>query len=162
MVNILIPLLILSSTVPSLLMKDALSSALYIALNYWISPNSHKRYYLATYPKLQTITSKALMHRLIISYRVRDLTNHFLKWIHWSVNWNLVNDFLFYTSLSFSLFLSIFLFQLFYTPRYFLVYWFLASYLAIVFMCVIYIYIYIYIYIHMDIWYYSPLKDTEK
>ena len=78
-VNILIPLLILSSTVPSLLMKDALSSALYIALNYWISPNSHKRYYLATYPKLQTITSKALMHRLIISYRVRDLTNHFLK-----------------------------------------------------------------------------------
>ena len=55
---ILSPLLIFSSTVSSLLMKDALSSALYASLNCWIVPImiSHKRYFLATYPKLQAIS----------------------------------------------------------------------------------------------------------
>ena len=80
MVKILSPLLTFSSTVPSLLMKDALSSALYVALtvSYWILMImiSHKRYFLATHPKLQAIISKSLTHRLIISYRVRNLTNH--------------------------------------------------------------------------------------
>ena len=54
--TILSPLLTFSSTVPSLLMKDALSSTLYVALivNYWILPImiSHKRYFLETHPKL--------------------------------------------------------------------------------------------------------------
>ena len=67
----------------SFLMKEALSSALYVPfiVNYWILPImiSHKRYCLATYPKLQAIALKSLMHRLIISYQVRNLTNHFLK-----------------------------------------------------------------------------------
>ena len=79
MVKIFNPLITFSSTVPSLLMKDALSSALYVALivNYWVPPImiSHKRYFLATHPKLQAIISKSLTHRLIISYPVRDLTN---------------------------------------------------------------------------------------
>ena len=82
-VKISSPLLNFSSTVPSLLMKDALSSALYVALivNSWIVPImiSHKRYFLATHPKFQAITSKSLTYRLIIFYRVRDLTNHFLN-----------------------------------------------------------------------------------
>ena len=100
MVKILSPLLTFSSTVPSLLMKDALSSALYVALivNYWILPImiSHKRYFLATHPKLQAIISKSLKHRLIISHRERDLTNHFFKLILSSVNLNLINN-LFFT-----------------------------------------------------------------
>ena len=81
--QVLSPLLVFSSIVPSLLMKDALSSALYVVLivNYWILPItiSHKRYFLATHPKLQAIISKSLTQRWIISYRVRDLTNHFFK-----------------------------------------------------------------------------------
>ena len=60
-----------------------LSSALYVVLkvNYWILMImiSHKRYFLATHPKLQAIISKSLTQRWIISYRVRDLTNHFFK-----------------------------------------------------------------------------------
>ena len=40
---------------------------------------SHKRYFLATHPKLQAISSKSLMRRLITSYRVRDWTNHILN-----------------------------------------------------------------------------------
>ena len=68
---------------PFFIMKDALSLALCVALivNYWILRImiSHKRYFLATHPKLQAIISKSLTHRLIISYRVRDLTNHFFK-----------------------------------------------------------------------------------
>ena len=82
-VQVLSPLLIFSSIVPSLLMKDALSSALYVVLivNYWILPItiSRKRSFLATHPKLQAIISKSLTQRWIISYRVRDLTNHFFK-----------------------------------------------------------------------------------
>ena len=35
--------------------------------------------YDLTHPELQAIISKSLSHRLIISYRVRDLTNHFFK-----------------------------------------------------------------------------------
>ena len=75
------PLLIFSSTVTSLLIKDGLSSALYVAwiANCWIAliMISQKRYFLGTHPRFQAMTSKSLMHRLIISYRVRDLTNHF-------------------------------------------------------------------------------------
>ena len=67
---ILSPLLTSPSTVPSLLMKDALSLAKYVALivNYCILPImiSHKRYLLATCPKLQAIISKLLTHQLII------------------------------------------------------------------------------------------------
>ena len=40
---------------------------------------SHKRYFLATHPKLQAIILKSLTHRLIISYRVKDLTNRFFN-----------------------------------------------------------------------------------
>ena len=77
------PLLTSSSTAPPLLMKGALSSAQYVALivNCWIVPimTYHKRYFLATHPELQAIISKSLTHRLIISYRLKDLTNHFFK-----------------------------------------------------------------------------------
>ena len=58
---------------------------------------------LATHPKLQAIISKSLSHRLIISYRVRDLTNPFLnKLFHQYIGIRLtiffctVNNFLFY------------------------------------------------------------------
>ena len=51
---------------------------------------------MASHPKFQTITSKSLTHRLTISYRVRDLTNHFFKQIPSSVNRNLINNFLLY------------------------------------------------------------------
>ena len=81
MVKILSPLPIFSSTVLSLLIKGALSSAVYVALtvNRWIVPImiSQKRYFLATHPKFRAMTSKSLMHRLIRSSRVRYLTNHF-------------------------------------------------------------------------------------
>ena len=80
---ILSPLPTFFSTVPSLLLKDALSSALYVVLtvNYWILMImiSRKRYFLATHPKLQAIILKSLTHRLIISYRVKDLTNRFFN-----------------------------------------------------------------------------------
>ena len=83
MVKILSPLPTFFSTVPSLLMKDALSSALYVALtvSYWILMImiSHKRYFLATHPKLQAIISKSLTHRLIISYRVTTWRTIFLN-----------------------------------------------------------------------------------
>ena len=77
---ILRPLLVFSSTVPSILITDALPSALYVALivNCQIMI-SHKRYILATHDKLQGIISKSLTHLLIISYLVRDLANHFLS-----------------------------------------------------------------------------------
>ena len=83
LIKILSPLLIFSSIVPSLLMKDAFYSALYVALivncwNLWIMI-SHERLFLVTHPKFQAITLKSLTHRFIISYQVRDLTNHFLK-----------------------------------------------------------------------------------
>ena len=100
MVKILSPLPTFFSTLPSLLMKDALSSALYVTLtvSYWILMImiSHKRYFLATHPKLQAIISKSLTHRLIISYQARDMTNHFLKLILPSVNLNLIYNFLIY------------------------------------------------------------------
>ena len=74
------PLQTFPPTVPSFLKKEALSSALYVALivNFCILPImiSYKRYFLAAHPKLQAIISKSLTHRLIISYRVRNLTNH--------------------------------------------------------------------------------------
>ena len=83
MVKILSPLPTFFSTVPSLLMKDALSSALYVALtvSYRILMImiSRKRYFLATYLKLEAIISKSLTHRLIISYPVTDLTNRFFN-----------------------------------------------------------------------------------
>ena len=118
MVKIWSPLLTFSSTVPSLLMKDALSSALHVALivNYWILQImiSCKCYFLATHPKLQAIISKSLTHRLIISYQARDLTNNFFESILSSINLNLINNFRFY--------LDIYCYLLFYTLRYFLVY----------------------------------------
>ena len=46
---------------------------------------SHKGYFLATRPKIQTLTPKLLTHQLIVSYRVNCKP----------VNWNLVNIFLF-------------------------------------------------------------------
>ena len=89
MVKILSPLPTFFSTVPSFLMKDALSSALYVALtvSYWILMImiSHKCYFLATHPKLQAIISRSLTHRLIISYRVRDLTNRFFNKIFYQL-----------------------------------------------------------------------------
>ena len=74
---------------------------------------SNKRYLLATHPKLQAITSKSLAYRLIMSYRVRHLTNDFFKWIFESVNRNLVNKFLF-------LYIIIILFILFIYFSYFI------------------------------------------
>ena len=82
-VKILSPRLIFSSTVPSLIIKGALPSALYIAVivNCWIVPIMipHKCYSLATHPKFHVITSKSLTYRSILFYWVRDSTNHFLK-----------------------------------------------------------------------------------
>ena len=115
MVKILSPLPTFFSTLPSLLMKDALSSALYVTLtvSYWILTImiSHKPYFLATHSKLQAIISKSLTYRLIISYRVRDLTTTFLKnyFISSSVNLNLINNFLFFFQLSFFCFTYIYL-----------------------------------------------------
>ena len=54
----------------------SIGSSAYYLLRIMIS---HKRYFLATHHKLQAKISKSLTHRLIISYRVRDLTNHFFK-----------------------------------------------------------------------------------
>ena len=60
MVKILSPLPIFSSTVLSLLIKGALSSAVYVALtvNRWIVliMISQKRYFLATHPKFRAMT----------------------------------------------------------------------------------------------------------
>ena len=115
MVKILSSLLTFSSIVPSLLMKDALSSALYVALivNCWILPImiSHKRYFLATHPKLQAIISKSLTHRLIISYRVRDLTNRFFnKFFYQLISKSEFNQqFSFFFQLSFFCFTYIYL-----------------------------------------------------
>ena len=61
--------------------RTLLSTLHNLIVNYWIVPImiSHKRYVLATHPKLHVIISKLLTHQLIISYRVRDLTNHSIK-----------------------------------------------------------------------------------
>ena len=62
---------------------------------------------------------QSLTHWLIISYRARDLVNHLFKLILSPVNLNLINNFLFYMYIYYC-------FLLFYTPRYFLVYWYLV------------------------------------
>ena len=75
MVKMLSLLLIFSSTVPSLLMKDALLTALYVALivNYYIVPVmiSHKRHLFATRPKHVPNTSQThpkLQNHLLIDW----------------------------------------------------------------------------------------------
>ena len=137
MVKILSQLTTFFSTVFSLLMKDAISSALYVALtvSYWILMimTSHKRYFLATHPKLQAIISKSLTHRLIISYRVRDLTNRFFnKFFYQLISKSEFNQqFSFFFSIAIFLFyiyiyIFIIVISFFYTPRYFPIYWYLA------------------------------------
>ena len=78
---------------------------------------SQKRSFLATYSKLQGITSKSLTRRLIISYHVRDLTRHFF-------NQFLISKSEFSQQVSF--FYFIYPFKLFHTPMYFPLYWYLA------------------------------------
>ena len=77
--KILNPLLIFSSNAFSLLMKDTLSSVLYVTL---IDSNLLD---CTNYDLKQTFSQRIpnfkqkLQNRLIISYRVRDLTKDFFK-----------------------------------------------------------------------------------
>ena len=103
MVKILSPLITFSSTVPSFLMKDALSSALYVALiaNCWILPImiSHKRYFLATHPKLLSNNFKiitASIGHILSSKRFDEPLFKINSFISSSVNPNLINNFLFH------------------------------------------------------------------
>ena len=73
---------IFSSTVPSLLMKDTLLSTICSLDSKLLDCTDYvltQALFLATHPKFQAVISKSLTYRLIISYQLRDLRNHFFK-----------------------------------------------------------------------------------
>ena len=116
-----------SLTVPSFLMKDALSSALYVALivNCWILPImiSHKRYFCSS-NNFKIIN--ASIDYILSSKRFDEPLFKMNSFISSTVNPNLINNFLFY-NVNFLIYIDIYYcYQLFYTSRYFPVYWYLA------------------------------------
>ena len=97
MVKILSPLLTFSSTAHSLLMKDALSSALYVALivNYWVLPImiSHKRSSQTSSNNFKIIN--ATIDYILSSKRFDEPLFKINSFISSWVNTNLINNFLF-------------------------------------------------------------------